>query len=390
VDHQIGSAVVGEARYVGSKTTDDFQSVDFNPLLLPVASVFPNVVSPSSLCQTASANGFGRLNCNYTNVDQIGNGGWANYNGLQLNLSTQNFHGLTSTVSYTWSKAMNNTTDGFRSTGSGGSTIAYAQNPLSTDAAERGLSGNDFTNVVGIAFNYNFPTLVHHDNLLSKMANGFMLSSLYRFTSGQVYTPFQPLDIDANNGDSSFCDAAFNSSTVGVGADTCRLVVSNKRAPINTVAYLNPYTGPQDPVTGAPSLGTPVYVAYGSDGYDGAGNYNPGTPINPSSTHWIIDNQAYALAVNNPYPGSGRSLLRGPDFSELDATVTKTTKITERISMQLSLTAYNALNQMYLGPGEPDVASSAFTSNIFNASGTTIPGNSSGNRFFILGGKLIF
>ena len=58
--------------------------------------------------------------------------------------------------------------------------------------------------------------------------------------------------------------------------------------------------------------------------------------------------------------------------------------------MQLSLAAYNALNQMYLGPGEPDVASSAFTSNIFNASGTTIPGNSSGNRFLILGGKVIF
>jgi hypothetical protein len=390
VDHQIGSAIVGEARYVGSKTTDDFQSVDFNPFLLPVASAFPNVVSPLSLCQTASANGFGRLNCNYTNVDQIGNGGWANYNGLQLNLSTQNFHGLTSTVSYTWSKAMNNATDGFRSTGSGGSTIAYAQNPQSTDAAERGLSGNDFTNVVGIAFNYNLPNLVHHDNAFAKVANGFMLSGLYRFTSGQTYTPFQPLDIDANNGDSSFCDAAFNSSTVGVGADTCRLVLSNKKEPISTVAYLNPYTGPQDPVTGAPSLGTPVYVAYGSDGYDTEGNYNPGTPINPSSTHWIIDNQAYALAVGNPYPGSGRSPLRGPSFSELDATVTKTTKITERISMQLSLAAYNALNQMYLGPGEPDVASSAFTSNIFNASGTTIPGNSSGNRFLILGGKVIF
>jgi hypothetical protein len=94
--------------------------------------------------------------------------------------------------------------------------------------------------------------------------------------------------------------------------------------------------------------------------------------------------------VGNPYPGSGRSPLRGQDFSELDATITKTTKLTERVSMQLSLAAYNALNEAYLGPGNPNVASSVFTSNALNASGTTTPGNSSGNRFMILGGKIIF
>lgn len=390
VDHQLGNAVVGEVRYVGSKTTDDFQSIDANPYLLPVADAFPNAVSPSLLCADPTANGYGRLNCNNANVSQISNGGWANYNGLQLNLTTQNYRGLTSTVSYTWSKSMNNATDAFRSTGSGGSTVAYAQNPLSTDAAERGLSGNDFTNVVGIAFTYNLPNFTRGNRALSRATNGFMLSGIYRFTSGQVYTPYQPLDLDPNNGDTSFCDATFNSSTVGPDSDTCRLVISNKKAPLNSVAYLNPYTGPQDPATGAPTLGTPTYVAYESDGYNTSGVYNPGTPINPASAHWIINNQAYALAVGNPYPGSGRGPLRGPDFSELDATVTKTTKITERVSMQLSLAAYNALNQMYLGPGDANVASTAFTSNIFNLSGTTIPGNSSGNRFLILGGKIIF
>jgi Carboxypeptidase regulatory-like domain/TonB-dependent Receptor Plug Domain len=388
IDHQLGRAVVGEARYVGSKTTHDFQSIDSNPFLLPVSQAFPNVVSPSSLCQSATANGYGRPNCTYNNVAEITNGGWANYNGLQLNLQTQNFHGMSSVVSYTWSKSMNNATDGFKSTGTGGSTIAYAQNPQNTDSAERGLSGNDFTNVVGIEFNYNLPNLVHHDNLLSRITNGFLLSGVYRFTSGQVYTPYQPLNLDPNNGDTSFCDGSFNSSSVGPASDTCRLVVSNKKAPINTVAYLNAFVNGPTPYTPVP--GTPAYVVYGSDGFDSNGNYSPGTPVNPSSTHWIINNQAYALAVGNPYPGWGRSLLRGPDFSELDATIAKNTKITEGVSMQLSLAAYNALNQMYLGPGVPNVSSAAFTSNEFNESGTTIPGNSSGNRFLILGGKIIF
>lgn len=389
VDHQFGSGAVGEVRYAGSKTTGDFQSIDANPFLLPVATAFPKIVSPSSLCTDPNANGFGRLNCNYSNISEIINGGWANYNGLQLNLTTQNFHGLTSTVSYTWSKSMNNATDAFRSTGSGGSTIAYAQNPLNTDSAERGLSGNDFTHVVGIEFGYSVPHFVHGDNLLSKVVNGFMLSGVYRFNNGQVYTPFQPLNLDANFADTSFCDGTFNSSSVGSQADTCRLVLSNKKAPINSVAYLNPDV--TDPGTGAPVPGTPHYIVYNSDGVDqNTGNYIPGTPVDPASTHWIINNQAYAMAVGNPYPGSSRSPLRGQPFSELDATVTKTTRITERVSMQLSLAAYNALNEMYLGPGIADVSSSAFTSNMFNASGTTISGNSSGNRFMILGGKIVF
>jgi len=400
VDHQFGNAAVAEARYVGSKTTGDFQSIDANPFLLPVAQAFPKAVPPSSLCQDSTANGFGRLNCNFTNVSEITNGGWANYHGLQINLTTQNFHGLTSTVSYTWSKSMNNATDAFRSTGSGGSTIAYAQNPLNTDSAERGLGGNDFTHVVGIEFGYSIPHFVHGDGLLSKAANGFMLSGVYRFNNGQVYTPYQPLNLDPNNGDTSFCDGTFNSSSVGSGADTCRLVLSNKKAPVNTVAYLNAYTGGQDPTPGqsqgAPLPGAPEYVVYGSDGFNGdtsvypTGVYSPGTPTDPTQSHWIINNQAYAMAVGNPYPGSSRSLLRGQRFSELDATLTKTTKITERVSMQLSLAAYNVLNEMYLGPGVANVSSSAFTSNMFNASGTTTPGSSSGNRFMLVGGKITF
>ncbi len=388
IDHQFGAAVVGEVRYVGSKTTHDFQSVDANPFLLPVSQAFPGVVPPSSLCQSPTANGYGRLNCAYNNVDEFTNGGWANYNGLQLNLTTRNFHGISTVASYTWSKSMNNATDAFKSTGFGGSTIAYAQNPLNTDSAERGLSGNDFTNVTGIEFNYSLPNLEHRDNLLSRLTNGFLLSGVYRFTSGQVYTPYQPLDLDPNTGDTSFCDGIFNSSSIGPQADTCRLVVSNKKAPINSVAYLNAFVNGTTPFTPVP--GTPTYVIYASDGFDSSGNYIPGTPVDPSSAHWIINNQAYALAAGNPYPGWARSLLRGQPFSELDATITKTTKITEGVSVQLSLAAYNALNQMYLGPGVANVSSSAFTSNEFNFSGTTVPGNSSGNRFVILGGKILF
>jgi hypothetical protein len=216
---------------------------------------------------------------------------------------------------------------------------------------------------------------------------------LYRFNSGQVYTPYQAITLDGITGDTSFCDGEFNAQTVAL--DTCRLVSSNRKAPINTVAYLNPYTGPF--VAGSPTLGTPEYVVYNSDSltYDANGNvtgYNPGTPVNPSSTRWIINNQAYALSVNNPYPGSSRSPLRGTTFSELDATLMKSFRLTERLQLQLSMSAYNALNQAYYGTGDAAVNASDFTQTTFNSTGSVPTGTGfiSGNRFVVLMGKIVF
>jgi hypothetical protein len=397
IQHQIGPAAVGEVRYVGSKTTDDFQSIDANPFLLPVVSAFPGFYTGLSLCTNPSADGYGRPNCNASNLIRTANSGWAEYNALELNLTTQNYHGLTSMVSYTFSKDLNNATDAFRSTGAGGATIGFPQNPLDPSVGERGLGGNDFPNVVGIGFTYDLPNFVKGNRLLERAANGFELSGLYRYRSGQVYTPYQAVGLDAYTPDTSFCDGTFNADVIGV--DTCRLVLSNPKAPINTVAYLNPYTGPiaytaANP-NGAPTLGTPQYVQYNTDSEATNSSgvvtaYNPGTPLSPSNAHWIIDNQTYALAVNNPYPGSSRSLLRGQVFSDLDATIFKTFPITERLRIQLSMAVYNTLNQMYLGTGNPYVGASNFTSNTDNTANSFSPATPSGNRFVILGGKVIF
>jgi hypothetical protein len=396
VEHQIGGAAVGEIRYTGTKTTDDFQSLDANPFLLPVTTAFPDFYSGLSLCTDTTADGYGRPSCNYGNLVETANGGWAEYNALELNLTTRSYHGLTSTVAYTFSKDLNNATDGFRSTGGGGSTLAFPQDPLNPSAGERGLGGNAFPNVLGLSFTYDLPKFVKGNALLGRAVNGFQLAGIYRYHSGQVYTPYQPVGLDDFTPDTSFCDGAFNADVVGV--DMCRLVVSNKKAPSNTVAYLNAYTGPiaytaANP-NGSPTLGTPVYVQYNSDSETTtpAGvvtAYNPGTPIDPKTAHWIIDNQAYALSVRNPYPGWSRSLLRGQTFSDLDVTVFKTFPITERIGIEVSMAAYNALNQMFRGTGNAFVGASNFTSNAENPSGTA-SGNSSGNRFVILGGRVKF
>ena len=390
VEYQVGKSVVVSARYVGAHTVGNFQSVDANPYLLPEATAFPNDTNPASLCQDPTQPGFGRPDCTYSNRAIVNNGAWSIYNGLDTNLTTRNFHGLTTTVSYTYSRTLDNSSEIYP-TGSAGNTQAYSQNPQDPNLGERGVSGNSYPNVIGLSFTYEFPNATKSSGFLSKIVNGYQVNGFYRYNSGQPFQPYQPLNISNNFGpDSSFCDTTFQGSTVGSDDDVCRLVLSNKNAPLNTIAYLNPY--------GGANQSTPEYVDYNTDYTDANGVYHPGTPVDPKSSHWIINNQAEALALGNPYPGSGRNILRAQPFDNLDAGIYKNTKLTERVNLQLQMNAYNALNHAERA-AIGDTADGSVTSYVgyYNTQGPNQPqsflsnlyGNSN-QRFIILGAKVQF
>jgi hypothetical protein len=401
LQYQLSPSAVVSARYVGSHTVGNFQAIDANPNLLPVAQAFPNLISPASLCQDPTApgtydpnaapgqtSGVARPDCTFSNRLTVGNYAWSIYNGLQLNLTTRNYHGFTSTVSYTYSRTLDNSSEIFGATA--GNVVQYSQNPLDFNLGERGVSGNSFPNVLGLSFVYELPKFDKGSGFLSRIVDGYQLNGFYRYNSGQPYQAFQPLFLANQFGaDSSFCDGTFQNSTVGSGSDVCRLILSNKKAPLNTIAYLNPY--------GGPNQNTPVYVDYNTDYVDANGNYNAGTPVDPASSHWIINNQAEALVLGNPYPGSGRNILRGQTFNNLDASIYKDTKLSERLTLELQLNAYNALNHALRGANGVSDGSVNANVALYNTQGPGQPqsflsqayGNST-QRFIILGGKIIF
>jgi hypothetical protein len=365
IEHQISKAGLVSIRYVGNHTVGNFQSIDANPDLAPVASAFPTY-APSSLCTTAGAPGIGRPNCNVGNLNYVGNFAFSIYNGLQTQFTTSSFHGLTGTVNYTYSRAIDNTSDIYATTNGGGNTIAVSQNPLNTNVGERGVSGNSYPNVFSMGMVYQVPTWNLQSSLLRKAANGFSVNAVYQYNSGQPFQPLQPL-LNLYGLDSSYCDTAFNQSSVGPGYDTCRLVLSNKGAPLNSVA-----------------------IVQGGTSYELGSFLNSATPklLAPSAAHWIVDNSDIANALGNPYPGSGRNILRAQPYNNLDASIFKTTKLTERVSMQMQLSAYNALNHQYRGTpyvnsfyDNSSASVNPFLSNLYNASG---------NRSVQLGGKIIF
>ncbi len=335
IQYGIGSAAVVEIRYVGNHTVALFQALNGNPTLEPLASAFPSYVSPGALCQDPTAPGFQTLNCNVGALQAaVGNTAFSNYNSLQTNVTTRAFHGLTGTLQYTYSRTIDNTSE-ILPTGSGGNTLEFAQNPLNTDLAERGVSGISYPNVVAFGFVYETPKFVQGNGFLAKVANGYSLNLVYGYNSGQPFTPFQGLQGNGPGG--TYCDDNFNTFVLGV--TSCRPIQTNPKAPNSPLSY-------------------------------------------------ISNNIASADALNNPFPGVSRNTLRGQSWNNLDSSIFKTTPITERINLQLQFNVFNTSNRQYLGTPGAFLGASNFLSTAFNQGGPSpsVPAN----RYVQLGGKIIF
>jgi outer membrane receptor protein involved in Fe transport len=382
VQYQLAKAGVVEVRYVGNHTFHQFQSLNTNPDIADVQAYFPNYGAGLPVCTNPAAFGYKRINCNYSLVQTTANTAFSIYNGLQTSFTARSFHNWTGTVSYTYSRAIDNVSEIF-STGGGGTTSAYAQNPLDPNVAERGVSGNSYPSVVGLQMNYSEPWFREQKGMLGRLLGGYSFNAFYSFNNGQPFNPFQATTAQSpfvNQSDpqaaTGFCDFGFSQ----VFGSPCRPILSNSHAPLGSVGI---NTGP--------------------GGYI---NYATGQSISPSDVHWLWNNQYEAIARGNPFPGSSRNILRGDSFNDVDVTVSKQVRLTERVNMQLQMSAFNALNRGYYGTPDANIEDSlypafygipsSFLNNYYASGGgaTYAAGGAysqgPGNRSIQLGGKLIF
>lgn len=110
-----------------------------------------------------------------------------NYHSLQVSLSQRNWHGLSYTLNYTWSKNIGD--DGtFRSGYDlpagvvSGSNQAYKQNRI-----DRSLTTNDIPQNISIFGVWSLPFGKTGNHFVRALTSGYQISSIYRYTSG---TPF--------------------------------------------------------------------------------------------------------------------------------------------------------------------------------------------------------
>ncbi len=360
ISYQVGSHFVTDVHYVGNHTVGNFQSLNNNPALLDAALTFPNYLSPANFCQDPTQIGFGHASCAATNIRSRANTAFSLYDALQIKLETQDWHGLSGQLNYTFSKTLDNTSEVF-GTFAGGNSQAFAPNPYNVNTAERAISGISVPQVFSGRATYELPFYKQdHSSLKAKLLGGWQLNGIYQFDNGQPATLYQ-LYFNQYTGDTSYCDngfqAAFSSSV-----DSCRPILSNPKAPYNSVgAY-----------------------ATADEGGPGWFDYISGNPIaGPQAARYLHNDSATiaALGINTPFPGVGRSTERARHFSELDTSIFKSTPITERVTFQFQFTAFNVLNQQFYGTPDPEIEDPSFQQTYFNT-GTS--------RNLQFGGKIIF
>jgi hypothetical protein len=370
IQHQVGRESAIEVRYVGNHVAHEFQRINSNPLL-----------GSSSLCTDPTAAGYQRQDCSNYLRSSVANTAFSQYNGLQTSFTTRDLHHFSGSVAYTYSRAIDNASE-IDSTFGGGTTIAYAQNPLNLSYGERGVNGQSYTNTVGSKITFTSPFFKEEHGILGRLLGGYRVNGFYTFNTGQPFTPFQSAISQSPNADptdpksySSNCDTAF-SNYFNSGYDVCRPVLANPKAPLGSVG-INTGHG---------------YMDYAT----------PGKQIARSDVHWIYDNVYEAEALNNPYPGVGRNTLRGEPWSSLDASVFKDIRVTEKVILQLQITAFNALNRSFFTNPDPyldDVLKSpqsgflntyysSGSTATFAANGAIVP--PPGNRNIQLGGEIRF
>jgi hypothetical protein len=342
--------VVFAVRYVGNHTVGLFQSLNANPRLLQTAQAYPNILSPSQFCTDPTKIGFRRTDCTKTRVRLRANTAFSNYNGLELTATTHNYHHLSATFAYTYSRTIDNSSDVFGTFG-GGNTVTFASNPFNTDTAERGVSGNSIPHVASASFVYDVPSPKGHGHLVDLLLGGYQLNGIWTFDTGQPVTPFivdygQLFGGNGPNaypGLSNYCDGNFASS-FNSSVSTCRPVLSNPKAPMQaTGIYLNPASADFNGVD-------PGYYTL-----DSFLNAPVPKPTTPDAVHWLWNNSDIADAQNNPFAGVGRNTLRANRWNNINASIFKNIKFRERYNMQFQFSAYNALNHKLLGTNDAEM-----------------------------------
>jgi hypothetical protein len=346
VERTINSRISFESRYVGNHGIHNFQTINANPQICTVTAgactggleaqfpqAIPSGVTPClSSSTTGSTNSLGRTDCNFTLVRTRNNGAWSEYNGLQNELKIRAFHNLTVDFAYTFSKGLDNTSEIFSS--SGGVSTPIPQNPFDPDNSERGVSAESYPHVFTTFVVYELPWK-NRQGFVGRVLGGWELSGTHRHQSGVAVTPTQ----NTNNGD-PYCDSSFNVNFIGSTLDSCRPILSNASAPFDTAGrYIN-----ATQLINVSSCQNTAQV---------------GTTtcplISPSSVHFIVNN---TFAVNNLCGGNpfactvGRNVTRTEPFNQVDASVQKTFKLYERMSLTLRGDALNLFNYQFLGaPG---------------------------------------
>jgi hypothetical protein len=283
---ELGKNMVFQIGYVGSNGHKLFRFRDINQptqAQITAADLACNCINDGSVPRifAATSPSF------YINYQESSAN--SKYNALQTSFRVNGWHGLISTLNYTWSHSIDDASDGE-------DFVPNAAQPNDSSAPirfNRGNSNFDIRNRLTWNFIYEFPTMTGN---WQKLKNGWGLNGIVTVQAGQ------PFHLNYNFQDD------YDGSGEFFGRPDVIAPVRYSSDPRNFLD-LTSFTAPC------------TFPASGGDGF--AETCIPGT---------------------RHFGNEGRNSLLGPHFRQFDFSIFKNTAITERLKLELRFEAYNLLN----------------------------------------------
>lgn len=314
-EHQLNHSTMTSIQYVGARGIHLYDIKDYNApgsgnVMLgdPVTDPQGRVDSDGNVLQALT-----RLNPEYSDINNRGSDADSYYHGMNVQFQTTNLHqtGLSVVANYTLAHAIDDLSTAF-SESNNAFSLGYT-NPFNP-AMDRGNGDLDVRHRLVVAPIYVEPFFKNSHNLAGETLGGWQIAGIYQAHTG---TPF------------SFFDTT-NNETV---------YTATRYTPDGNI--------PQHTFKSIPS---------GTTG-GGQNTYVIGTL--PSANSWGNPNLLGASDWG-PWPANmaGRNIFRGPGMWNLDASLSKTFPVTERLNLEFRAEGFNILNHhnLFLQEAMNDVA----------------------------------
>ena len=328
VQQQVTPTVGIMIGYFGSKGTHLRVPRNLNQILYQVSSTlrpFPRLVSSQSFaCPVAPATTCPTLG----NISEIDDASNSSYNALWASATKRISHGLEFSASYTWSKSLDDNSLGSQQ----GTTV-----PLEDSTNPRlnyGPSDYDARHRFVLSGLYNLP---FHGN---RFIEGWEFASIAQFQSGN------PVNVVTTSG-------------LTGSANTVRPDVLGT---IGTIDHL---------ITSGPQAGNIQWFT------------NNGSSTVCNGTTFPVTSSCLLFTPTGRFGTMKRNSLVGPGFENVDLSLIKNTKITERVTSELRVEFFNILNHPNLGqpntPGSVNSVLSPGQTNFGVITNTRFPTGDSGS-----------
>jgi hypothetical protein len=242
VEHQLMKDMALRIAYVGSVSRHEFVNLDINPAVNNGAVDSKGKALGTDLrrsyntsptvgpCTTTVG-----CNASYTQIIEASMSGAGSYNSLQATLDKRMSHGLSVLFNYTWSKALDdlpyalgvsNTEDL-----NAGESYVYPVYPAGVNggtpanykALDYGASDFDHPNAISASYVYQFPMLHEGFAPLKAVVNGWRMSGLIQYHTGDALTVTAGSDVSLTglNQDRGQRNSAVAAYSAQSGSGTC-------------------------------------------------------------------------------------------------------------------------------------------------------------------------